>query len=131
MFNTGEGNVPVFGSGLGGVLIHPYISWINTVLSEPIEALGDVNGDLFVNSDDLVRILTYWGETDGIREHGDLNEDGLIGADDYVEVLTYWGTMWPAGPAEPVSEFSSIPEPTTLCLLALGIAGMLIRGRNK
>ena len=131
VFNTGEGNVPVFGSGLGGVLIHPYISWINTVLSEPIEALGDVNGDLFVNSDDLVRILTYWGETDGIREHGDLNEDGLIGADDYVEVLTYWGTMWPAGPAEPVSEFSSIPEPTTLCLLALGIAGMLIRGRNK
>ena len=122
---------PLFGSGMGGILIHPYLSWINTVLSDPIEAPGDVNGDFFVNSDDLVRILSFWGATDGLRENGDLNGDSLVGADDYVEVLTYWGTIWPAEPAEPVGQLSAIPEPVTLCLLALGLAGMLLRGRSR
>ena len=76
---------------------------------------GDVNGDCFVGADDLVDILTYWGQTDTTRNQGDLTGDGFVGADDYVEVLTNWGT---GSPSEPV------PEPSELLLVVGSLALM-------
>ena len=72
---------------------------------------GDASGDGFVGSDDLVTVLTYWGQTGAVPEQGDLTGDGFVGVDDYVEVLTYWGS---GSPPEP------IPEPTMLGLLLVG-----------
>ena len=94
---------------------------------------GDVTEDLFVGADDLVRILTHWGESgaevtwgDGdCAPYGDGIDTGdqFVGADDYVEVLSMWGTSYPAEP-------TPTPEPTTLGLLLLG--GLLaVRRPNK
>ena len=82
---------------------------------------GDATGDGFVGADDLVKILTYWGQSGLFRLQGDLTGDGFVGADDYVEVLTYWATGTPSAP---------IPEPTTLTLL-LSITLIILRQRKK
>ena len=47
---------------------------------------GDVDGDRVVRADDLVAILSSWGQTGATRQQGDLTGDGFVGADDYVEV---------------------------------------------
>ena len=89
---------------------------------------GDVTEDDFVGADDLVRILTHWGESGSVPwENGDCAPygdgsapgDDFVGADDYVEVLTYWGTDYSS--PEPA------PEPATLGLLLLGGLAMLRR----
>ena len=82
---------------------------------------GDVTEDLFVGADDLVRILTHWGQTGVGWTDGDVSPynngiitgDDFVGADDYVEVLSMWGTNYPTEPGP-------TPEPATLGVLLLG-----------
>ena len=91
---------------------------------------GDVTEDDFVGADDLVRILTHWGESGpGVTwsdgdcapyNDGITTGDQFVGADDYVEVLTYWGTDYSS--PEPA------PEPATLVLLLL--CGSVLLRRN-
>ena len=87
---------------------------------------GDVTEDDFVGADDLVRILTHWGESGSVPwENGDCAPygdgsapgDDFVGADDYVEVLTYWGTDYSS--PEPA------PEPATLVLLLVSSLAVL------
>ena len=82
---------------------------------------GDAVGDGFVGADDLVAVLTYWGQID--PPIGDLSGDGFVGADDYVEVLTYWGN----GSLAP----EPAPEPATLLILAGASLAALARRRSK
>lgn len=82
---------------------------------------GDVNGDGFVGADDLVTILTNWGQSGMFRLQGDLDNDGFIGGTDYTEVLTNWGTGTP---------YELIPEPTTLTLLLFPLF-IILRQRRK
>ena len=84
---------------------------------------GDVNGDGFVGSDDLVTVLTYWGQTGATREQGDLTGDGFVGSDDYIEVLGHWGS----GNVPP--ESSAVPEPSTMAVSLIG--GMCLLHRHK
>ena len=92
---------------------------------------GDVTEDDFVGADDLVRILTHWGESGSVPwENGDCAPygdgsapgDDFVGADDYVEVLTYWGTDYSA--PEPA------PEPATMLVLLAG-AGLAVARRRR
>lgn len=88
-------------------------------LVEQICSPGDVNDDGFVGADDLVRILTNWGQSGEVcwgdgdcapYNDGIFTGDDFIGADDYVEVLTHWGESGSPPP-------ESIPEPATVGLL--------------
>ena len=58
---------------------------------EPPMLLGDVNGDGFVDGDDLDTIISNWGSTGASRTDGDLTGDGAVSGTDYNEVLAYWG----------------------------------------
>ena len=50
---------------------------------------GDVNGDGYVNVDDLLVVISQWGPCSGCS--GDLNEDGVVGVDDLLVILAHWG----------------------------------------
>ena len=118
---------------LDGKAAMDYHYWVDPNAGSPApKNRGDVTEDLFVGADDLVRILTHWGESgagvtwsDGdCAPYGDgiTTGDQFVGADDYVEVLSMWGTSYPAEP-------TPTPEPATLGLMLLGGLAGLIRRR--
>ena len=84
---------------------------------------GDVNGDGMVGVDDLVGVLSSWGQSETLCEKGDLDGDGLVGASDYVEVLNDWGTSFTS------SQATAIPEPSTCLVLLAGLGATLLRRR--
>ena len=54
-------------------------------------ALGDANGDLFVNFDDITTILNFWGSVySGARGPGDANGDGAVNMVDLTSTITHW-----------------------------------------
>jgi hypothetical protein len=50
---------------------------------------ADLNGDTFVNGDDLGLLLTSWGACAGCT--ADLNADGFVNGDDLGQLLVAWG----------------------------------------
>ena len=50
---------------------------------------GDVNGDGFVNSNDIISLLAMWGWCGNCPQ--DLDGDGSVGANDLVILLASWG----------------------------------------
>ena len=50
---------------------------------------GDADGDGVVNTNDILAILSAWGQCKGCPE--DLNTDGLVGVDDILLVIAHWG----------------------------------------
>lgn len=50
---------------------------------------ADVNGDGWVDIDDLFAVLGGWGPCDGCPE--DVNYDGVVDIDDVFEILAAWG----------------------------------------
>ena len=87
---------------------------------------GDVDGDGLVGSVDWNIILSNWGMTGATRADGDLNGDYSVGTADYTELMDKWGDTVTLTPPEPPG---SIPEPTTLGILALAGIGMFLRRR--
>ena len=55
-------------------------------LMEPVDCLGDLNGDGDVNGGDLGLLLATWGGAGG-----DLNGDGVTDGGDLGLLLSYWG----------------------------------------
>ncbi len=51
------------------------------------ELLGDVNGDCVVNLDDLLLVISHWGDGSG---GGDANGDGATDAVDVLAVIGQW-----------------------------------------
>ncbi|MCK4849867.1 MAG: PEP-CTERM sorting domain-containing protein, partial [Phycisphaerae bacterium] len=85
---------------------------------------GDVDGDGFIDDNDLTIILNNWGKSGQGWFGGDLNSNGVVDGPDYAEVLSYW-----APPAEPL-EAAGVPEPLTLAILGIGSLLALI-GRRR
>ncbi len=69
----------------------------------------DLNGDGFINLDDLDVVLTNWNQQApaGSWTHGDFTGDGFVGLEDLDIILNNWNNGTP-----PVSFSASIPEPS-------------------
>jgi hypothetical protein len=49
---------------------------------------GDVNGDGAVDVDDMLQVLSAWGQPGGLA---DVTRDGIVNIDDLLAVLIAWG----------------------------------------
>ena len=131
VFTTGYGTAPLFGSGMGGMLIYPYLGWIDSVLGTTIELPGDVNGDMWIGGADLTTIISNWGMTDATREQGDLSGDGTVSGLDYTEVVSNWGNGVFPGPGEPGEPIAAVPEAGTVWVVVLAGIVLARRGRKQ
>ena len=52
------------------------------------DLVGDVNGDCIVNLNDLLLVISHWGDTSG---DGDADGDGDTDAEDVLAVIGQWG----------------------------------------
>jgi hypothetical protein len=53
---------------------------------------GDVNGNTWVDAEDLARLLANWGPCDPAEPcYADFNGDGVVNAGDLAQVLGGWG----------------------------------------
>ena len=58
---------------------------------DPVDP-NDVNGDGVVDVQDLVIVITSWGECPGgLPCPADVNDDGVVNVSDLVSVITGWG----------------------------------------
>lgn len=71
----------------------PAVAWdadyLLTVIRLP--CAGDVNQTGVVNTDDLLLIISLWGQTNPIVPGADANHDGIVNTDDLLIVITSWG----------------------------------------
>jgi T5SS/PEP-CTERM-associated repeat protein len=98
---------------------------------------GDANKDGLVNVGDLGILSTYYGmESDATWEMGDFNGDGKVDVGDLGMLSTQYGMNADLQEMSlqlmESSEYAtaSVPEPTSLVLLVMGMAGMAKR-RNR
>ncbi len=85
-------------------------------------ACHDIGDDGFIGSEELLVVISTWGQSVTPCTLGDFSGDGFVGGDDYTIILTGWGTGVPPEP-------STIPDPATLGLLLLG--GLALLRRRK
>ena len=83
---------------------------------------GDADGDGFVGQGDLDIVLGAWGTSPPADPRADLFVDDFVGQADLNTVLSFWGQGTP--PA------TSVPEPATLGILAVGGTAIIRRRRT-
>ncbi len=98
-----------------------------TVTLVPIP--GDLNSDGFVGLDDLMAVLQHWLQdvTPGDLMMGDPSGDGYVFLEDLDTVLINWNKGIP--PTINGNNAKSVPEPTALAVVGIGLAALL-RRRN-
>ena len=96
-----------------------------SIISGFISIPGDVDGDGWVEGDDLAIVINNWGRTGLGPAGGDLNVNGTVDEPDYNEVVSSWGNGTPV-PEPP----NNTPEPASLGLLLLGSLLVLRRRRG-
>jgi hypothetical protein len=88
------GDAPILGTIIGSSTHHDGYAMEIPFAFDIIEVPGadcpaDINGDGFVNVDDLFLLLNAWGPCDGCPE--DITDDGLVNVDDLFAVINHWG----------------------------------------
>lgn len=74
----GDGDHDLLAFGVTGVFLYESLLGVDD--------RGDVNGDQFVNADDLVLLLAQWGGAGA----ADLNRDGIVSGADLSLLLSQW-----------------------------------------
>jgi len=88
-------------AALNGVTLH--FSYGPPCWACPLWAMGDLNGDGFVNANDVVPIINSFGTGDGtipcaVAPEADVNKDGYINASDVVPIINNFGATGTACP---------------------------------
>lgn len=94
--------------------------------------IGDANHDWIVSADDFASVQANFGNTGDSWIPGDANGTGTVSADDYISVQGNFGNIsdYPIfGTTAGLGGGIPIPEPGTLCLLAISGLAVLRRGR--
>lgn len=73
---------------LGNGFTFPPDAALVALLLAPVVRLGDLDGDCIVGVNDLLILLTEWGQRDS---PADLNGDGIVGVADLLILLANWG----------------------------------------
>ncbi|MCK4275959.1 MAG: trypsin-like serine protease, partial [Phycisphaerae bacterium] len=109
---------PYFGSAMGGILLEPYLDWIDLIIGVP-GIPGDASNNGIIDIIDLTVLAANWGATDANWQLGDFSGEGLVDIIDLTALAANWTFSAPG----------AVPVPHALALLALG-AGALLRRRR-
>jgi autotransporter-associated beta strand protein len=101
--------------------------------------LGDANLDGQVNTSDFMILSLHFGQTTNSWGLADFNYDGVVNALDFNAIATNFGSVTlPDAPllgspldGSPAVLGSLVPEPTSLSLLAMGVATLAGRRRRR
>lgn len=55
---------------------------------------GDVIPDGFVNINDLLSVINFWGVTNPVFPAPDIDQDGFVNINDLLIVINHWGPCW-------------------------------------
>lgn len=91
---------------------------------------GDANADGAVDTTDLAVLAGGWQLVGGLWSQADFNNDGLVNAFDLDLMRLNWSGA-PGSFAEAVSATAFVPEPGTLGITALAMAGAMMRRRRR
>ncbi len=116
-FRTATGpSFPFFGSGMGGMLVYPYLDWMDSIM--PLLGVpGDADLNLMVELSDLTILASNFNQSSMGWSDGDFNGSGSVSLADLTILATYFGYDGTAGSF-------TIPEPSALALLTVGAVSL-------
>jgi T5SS/PEP-CTERM-associated repeat protein len=99
---------------------------------------GDATYDSVVDFNDLVKLAQHYNGP-GQWIDGDFTRDGQVDFNDLVKLAQNYNTAYPAGvpgasaafQADVARAFASAPEPSAVCLLAMGACARLLQRRRQ
>ena len=88
---------------------------------------GDANGDGRVDINDLTIVLANYNQTGMVWSQGEFTQSGTVDINDLTIVLANYNSTFGAS----AGGLAAVPEPCTLALIGIAVAGVLLYGWRK